>query len=217
MSYLWLLVYLLFVIFILTFFFWNTVILFRQKQAWQNFAKKHNLLYRKGRLLEASAVEGNYKKNRIGLFSEGRADESSRGILRYRTVIEVVMGHRMPCTGALGNVDSMRIIESLNFGTTFHPEGAHWDKNHLITCADRDFIKEYLTPKRLERLNSFFAMKNAAAMMVFDKQDAFLRIETPDPMTDPQKIQALMDKLVVLNEELKLTDAEEKKWVPSKI
>jgi hypothetical protein len=217
MSFFWLFIYIIFVIFVLSFFFWNVIILQRQKKSWQAFAKKHDLIYKKAGFFEASAVEGNYKKNRIGIFSEGRVDETTRGMVKYRTIIEVVLGHGMPGTGALGGVSGMKVIEALNFGPTFHPEHESWNKNHLITCSNRDFIKAYLTKKRLDRLNIFFNMPGAVALMVFDEQDAFLRIESADPMLDPNKITSLVDKLIALTEDLKLTEEELNEWTPSKI
>ncbi len=213
MSYFWIFVYILFVIFVLTLFFWSTFILLQQKKVWEKFAKKHDLVFRKAGFFESGAVEGNYKKHRIGLFSEGRRDEATRGMIKYRTVIEVVFDFGMPAFGALGNENSLHIIDALNFGTPHHPDYKGWNKRHLITCSNRKFIVDYLTPKRMDKLNGFFNMKNVIAMMIFDKEDAFLRVEMGDPMTDPKKIEQLLDKLIVLGQDLKLTKEEEKKWV----
>ena len=217
MSFFWIFIYILIVVFILAMFFWSQIILQQQKKAWRDFAKKHDLVFKKAGFFEAGAVEGNYKKNRIGIFSEGIVDENSRGMVKYRTVIEIIFGYGMPGTGAIGNMAAMRIIEGLNFGPTHHPEHADWNKSHLVTASDRDFLMAYLTPNRITKLNSFLNMPNAVALLVYDNQDVFLRVETSDPMKDLKKIEKFTDKLVILADELKLTRAEEDKWVPSKI
>ena len=216
MSYFWIIIYILFVLFILTIFFWSTIILQQQKKAWQTFAKKHGLLLHKGGFFETHTVEGNYKKNKINLFSQEKIDESSRGMVKYRTAMEIVFDYGFPGTGALGNIGAMRVVEVLNFGPTFHPENSDWNESHLVTASNRDFIKAYLTPKRMEKLNTFFNMPNAVVMMVFNNDDTFLRVETTDPMTEPAKIEKFFDKLVALIDDLKLTEKERKKWAPSK-
>ncbi len=217
MSFLWLFIYLIFAAFILAMFFWSTIILQRQKNAWKKFAEKHNLSLKKGTFFEASAVEGNYKKNKINLFSQPRSDEKSRGMVKYRTTIEVIFDYGFPGVGALGNISSMSIIEYLDFGPTFHPEDKSWNTSHLVTCSDRDFIKAYLTPKRLEKINSFLNIPNAMALLVYDAQDAFIRVETADPLTDIKKIETFIDKLIVLTKDLKITEEERKKWSESKV
>ncbi len=214
MSIFWLIIYIIFVVFIVTIFSWSTIILLRQKRAWETFGKKHDLSVVKGGFFESNIVEGYYKKNKVSLFSQPRVDESSRGMVKYRTVIEVIFSYGMPGTGALGNIAAMRIIELLNFGPTHHPDNKDWNKSHLITASERKFIEAYLTPNRLEKLNKFFNMPNAVALMVYDNDDAFLRVETIDPMTDVKKIEVFIDKLILLSKDLKMTDAEIEKWSP---
>lgn len=212
MSIFWIIVYILFVIFIVTIFSWSTIILLRQKKSWLEFAKKHELAVGKGGFFESVTVDGYYKKKRISLFSQGKVDNTNRGMVRYRTVIEVTFGYGMPGTGAMGNMAAMRVIETLNYGPTHHPDSKEWNKSHLITATDRRFVDAYLTPERLKKINAFFNMPNATAMIVYDPDDAFLRVETIDPMTEVKKIETVIDKLIALADVLKLSDAELDKW-----
>jgi hypothetical protein len=201
--------YFLFVILIVTFFSWSTVVLQRQKKAWHVFATRHDLVYHNARLMQAAAVEGNYKGYRIGLFSEGRVEEQRRGFIRFRTVIEVIFGESMPIRGALGNTDAAPVISYLNYGTNhIAEEQPNWDKNHIITASNHTFIKEYLTPMRMKGLNNFFNMKNTTAMFVFNEKDSFLRLETSNPMIEADKIESLINKMVHLANVLKLEKTE---------
>lgn len=207
--------YFLFVILIVTFFSWSTIVLQRQKKAWHVFATRHDLVYHNARLMQAAAVEGNYKGYRIGLFSEGRVEEQRRGFIRFRTVIEVIFGESMPVRGALGNTDAAPVISYLNYGTNhIVEEQPNWDKNHIITAGDHAFIKEYLTPIRMKGLNNFFNMKNTTAMFVFNEKDTFLRLETSNPMIEADKIESLINKMVNLANVLKLEKSEAVANVP---
>ena len=55
-------------------------------------------------------------------------------------------------------------------------------------------------------------MPNATAMVVYDPDDAFLRVETIDPMTDVKKIETVVDKLILLAKDLKLSETEMDTW-----
>lgn len=208
MGYFWIFIYFLFVVFIITFFSWSTIVLHKQKKAWAAFAKRHGLRYRSARFMDPSAVDGTYQDFRIGLFSEAQVDTRGRGVRRYRTIIEVLFGEGMPSPAAIGNTEALPILNALNFGPTFHPKTKSWNNDHIITTADRIFIEDYLTDKRLERLNGFLNMPRAAAMFVFDEVETFIRVETADPMTDVDKIEKFIQKLIPLAQELRLSGAE---------
>lgn len=167
--------------------------------------------------MQASAVDGNYRGYRIGLFSEGKIEENRRGFVRFRTVIEVIFGENMPTRGAFGNTDANGVVQYLNYGTTYiMDEKPNWDKNYLITTEDHEFLKEYLTPTRLKGLNSFFKLNKTTTMFVFNERDSFLRLETANPLTEPERVEKLINKIVHLAEALKLSKTERERFMPNK-
>lgn len=211
---LWILLYILFATAILSFFFWSTILLQKQKKTWAEFAKRHNLIYRKApALMQASAVEGLYKGFRFGLFSEGRIDDNSRGMVRYRTVIEFLFDEGMPAAAAMGDVSAAPVIRALNYGPSYHPEWSGWNKQNVITTNGKTFLKEYLTSERLETVNKFLNMQGATNMFVFDGVDSFIRIETADTLHEMDKLENLVNKLLPIAQALKLSDSERRRFL----
>lgn len=216
MSYLWLFIYILFVVLVVAFFFWSAITVLRQKKTWSEFAKKHDLIYRKpARIMDSASVEGVYHDYRINLLCEAYVDQHGRGMQTQVTVLEVLFNQGMPCAGAIGNVHAAPTVEYLRYGTPYVPKMEGWNKNHLITAVDHEFLAEYLNNARLEKINKFLNMPNATTMFVFDGNDSFLRVEIKDPMMELEKLERLVNKLVRLGDSLKLSPQEKERWLPT--
>lgn len=180
-------------IFIIAVSIWSAQILFRQKAAWRTFATKMGLTYQRGpTLLSSPIVGGNVGKYGFGLFSEERPAADARG-QRFNTVIELALRKGMPTVGAIGTEGMAKIIEQLSGMTeTISIKDPDWDATWVVRTQDASLLEPYMTQARIDVLKKIFRMKIMAALFVFDKEDAVLRIETADPLQNAEKIEKIV-------------------------
>lgn len=191
----WFLIWIFLAVFVFGMFFWSLNILFRQKRAWTSFANKNSLRVEPGPLLASAAVKGFVKGFDVTLYSEEQSADSGRG-RRFRTVIQIDLAKPMATGGVVASPDMKVFVNSLNLPNTFEPDLEGWNKNIVIAVQDADKIKPYFTPDRLRSLNGLMSMKVYNVIFIFDLQNSYLRLETPDPLSDEVKLDKLVQKLV---------------------
>jgi len=203
------LIWLVFSAFILSIYAWSLRVLFQQKKAWKEFAKKYDMEYRPGRLTEPPYITGNYKKHRIFLYTSIQITEGVRG-QRFVTTIEIELGQGLPVPAALGTKDVGYLILGLRFNMEFVPDSDHWKSSYVLRTTNTAMLHKYLTEERLETLDRLFTMNNAAVLFFFDPVEAVLRIETSDPLKKSEKIEKILDRILHDMKKLKITAKEHK-------
>ncbi|QQG37069.1 MAG: hypothetical protein HYS17_04705 [Micavibrio aeruginosavorus] len=193
--------------FILGVFGWSLVILLQQKRAWSAFAKKHNLMYVPGKIIQAPAMKGVVYGHQVAFFPDIQATQDQRG-QRFVTVLEFDVGQGMP-TGALIATPNFAVFASnLNFTQKLDVDFPGWDKSRIILTRDSAALKQYLTNDRLELLHGIMSMKNATALYFFDEESAIVHIETSDPIRDEQRMERIVQKITSSLPRLKLMNEE---------
>lgn len=192
---LWLFVWFLLSVFVMGAFAWTTRILFAQKKEWAVFAARYKLKYEKGPLLGSPSVQGAFKGYRIGIFSEPQRTPDARGV-RFRTAVEVSAHVSMPTVGAVGIGDISALLGPLDMQQTYTPNSQYWDERFFLKSHDSLFLESFLTEERLKPLGEFLKMRCDTAILLFDRQNMLLRLETADPYADAKRLGGLVGKMV---------------------
>ena len=193
--------------FILGVFGWSLLILQQQKRAWAAFAKKYNLAYVSGKLVEAPAIKGAIFGYQAAFFPDVQASQDQRGV-RYVTVLEFDLGQGGPTGGVVASENFATFVSGLVFADNLELDSAQWDKNRIVRTRDRDAMRAYLTKDRLDFLNGLMTMKNSSALYFFDEQNSVLHIETTDPIRDAARFEKIVQKITSSLDKMKLSEAE---------
>lgn len=191
----WFGVWILLSLFVVGAFAWTTRILFQQKKEWKAFAARYKLKYDKGQLLGSPSVQGAFKGYRLGVFSEPQRTTDARGV-RYRTAVELSAHVPMPTVGAVGVGDIAAQLGPLDMKQSYTPGSQYWNERYFLKSHDSLFLESFLTEERLKALDGFFRIKCDTAILLFDRQNMLLRLETSDPYADARRLNALILKMV---------------------
>lgn len=203
----WIFLWLVASAFILGVFGWSLYILRQQKQAWAAFAKKHNLSYEPGKLVEAPAIKGAIFGYKIAFFPDVQATQDQRG-QRFVTVLEFDLGEGCPVGAVIGASNYATFIANLTFNDSLNIEFPGWDKTRIVRTRNVEALKTYLTQERLSLLHNLMSLKNCAVLFFIDEQGAVLHLETTDPIRDADRFEKTVQKIASSLDKLKLTDEE---------
>lgn len=196
--------------FVLSVYGWSLRVLFQQKAAWKSFAEKNKMEYRTERLTGPPYMTGRYKGCRLYVYSGVQTIDDISG-QRFVTIIEIEIGKGVPVAGAVGTKNLGMFILGLNFEQEYVPNSEYWKSDYVLKTRNMEVMKSFLNEKRIKALHTLFSMKNSSALYFFDDLEAVLRIETSDPLRDPERMEKIFDRIYTLLDELKLSDAEYKK------
>lgn len=192
---LWFLVWVFLSVFICGIFLWSLQILFKQKQIWGKFAKKNGLEITNPALLKSPVISGVYKGFPLEIFSEAQATEDQRG-RRFRTVIQFELPQGMPTEGIVASRKYHAFANTLiDLTTRITPDVPGWSPEILIKTKNVEALTPYLTQARYNTLMTLMTTKSFNTVFIFDTNTTILRIETPDPLYDLEKMDRLCAKL----------------------
>jgi hypothetical protein len=187
---------------------WSFLILVRQKKAWEIYAKKKNLIFKKGTLMGPPEISGVIGAMTIGLFTSERPTNDVRG-KRYVTTVEVTSPKGVFDGVVSGTKEMLPFMQSL---TKIHPyEPKHkdgWDESHYIFVTEDPAADAYFSKTRLDVLSTFLKTKNVDAVAAITAKQIVLRVETFDPMQDADKIEKAIDRMIVIIDKLSASDTE---------
>lgn len=190
----WFVLWIFFSVFILGVFFWSLQILLRQKAAWKQYAARHNLSYQSGSLMQSPTVTGLVSGYELGLFSEARTENDSKG-RKFRTVLQLDLKPGMPAEGVISSAGMAAIVSTLDIKESFKPESAEWDDKIIVKATNPEKLHPYFTPARIKALKALMGTKGVEAMLIFNENETFLRFETPDPLDSIEKVDRLVTKI----------------------
>ena len=187
--------------FLLGIFFWQSQILWQQKKAWSAFAKNNSLQYIPGKFSESPRVSGKVGRHHISLFSDSRMTADMRS-QRFMTVVEIVLGCKMPAGGVVSTIGMKPFVDTLIFHEDIKPEAEGWAEENIIRTDNEAMMKAYLTLPRLKVLQSVFSMKGANVIFLFDKEAVALRIETADPLHNTERVDKIIKQFLRVADKL---------------
>lgn len=207
---LWFIVWFILSVALLYFLGWTILVLQRQKKSWKAFAKKYKLRYTPNSFMESPAVNGVIDGYRVNiLMGEHQTQDARRA--RKLSAIEINLETVMPADGALGSADMVPIIQEINLKAELKPEHRNWDDSYIAMTDKKAVMNQYLTQERLEVLTKLMKVKNSAVILIFRDEIMLLRLDTPDPLDKPQRLDKLVKKMI---ETAKVLEAPELSSMP---
>lgn len=189
---------------------WTVYILYMQKKAWRDFATRNKLRYNGGRFFASPEISGTYEGHTISIFTSEHLSEDVRGS-RKMTAIEISLHSRMPFNGALASGGMVSIVQQATaYNEEVRPEHKDWQTSYIARANSANALEAYLTPSRLDTLTGLMKMKNAWFIIVYEKKDTLMRIDTTDPLDEPGKIDRILKKLTEAAKALEIGEAEHK-------
>ena len=190
---------------------WSLIILQQQKKAWAEFAKRKDLLFKKGKFSAPCEIEGTIEGMNIGLFSATQQKEDARKN-RQLTVLQLKKPKGYVDALAAGTPEMLPFLNSLTLITPHPLEDKNWDKkNHHIYSRNKEVVSAYLTPERIALLNKILKVGNSDNIVVMEAEETVFRFETSNPLTELSKIEALVSKLVMAMKKLEPSEEEYQK------
>ncbi len=183
------------------------MILLQQKKTWRQFAKKNKLRYRNSAFMSSPQVNGMYKGYAVGIFTSEHETERG-GTSRKLTAIEVEMDSRMPIEGAIGSGGMVRVVQSLGYSDEFKPDYDFWNTEYIARCQDRRVLNKFLNKDRAKALADLMERKNTWVIFIFKGADTVLRIDTPSPFENLDKLTQTIDDMVEIARLLELGKGE---------
>jgi hypothetical protein len=175
---------------------WSLIILFRQKKAWEAYAKRKGLTFTKGKFSSSCEMEGSIDGFHVSFFSATQQKEDSRKN-RQLTVMQLTLPKPFVNAIGAGTAEMLPFLNSLSEVTPHPIESDKWDKktNHLFS-KNKKSVETFLTPERITILNNILKMKNSDNLILMEEEQGVFRFETSNPMTDVGTIDRLVSKLI---------------------
>lgn len=202
----WIILWVVLSVFVLGVFAWSQRILVQQKRAWAAFAKKNGFLYEPGKFMAAPAMAGKTGPYVVAFYTDAQQTGDARG-QRLVSVLEIELGRGIPGAGAIGTKEMAGFIGGLKFKESFEPDFPDWKKEWVLRAREAAAVNAYLTKERLDALRDLFSMK-AASMFFFDELASLIRIETVDPLKDPERLEKILKRLVPIADRLAPSESE---------
>ncbi len=174
---------------------WSAHILLTQKRAWEAFAKKHRLVFEKGRFFSSPTVSGHMDGFRVALFAAERQALDVRQ-RRMLTAMEITFPAGLIDGGAVGTTEMLPFLNSLSALHPYTPDNANWDKSLHFYARNDEAIKAWLTDERVGHIVAIVGTKNSDSLLMFDETQALIRLETRDPLTDVDKMEKAIARLI---------------------
>lgn len=190
----WLLIWLLLSSALIYFMAWTMYVLFKQKKAWKGFAARNNMRYRENKLLSPPEITGNYGDYSVHLFTGEHISRDMRGS-RKLTALEIQLSTKLPVPGGVASGGMVDVIQGMTLKDELQPDHSGWDKAWIARSSNRNVLKEYFNPQRLEAITSLMKMKNTWIILVFREDFTLLRMDTPDPLDSDKKILHILKKM----------------------
>lgn len=174
---------------------WSTSILLKQKRAWEAFAKKHKMAYDKGRFMSSPSVTGHMQGYRVALFSAERQALDVRQ-RRMMTALEITLPGGLVDGAAVGSTEMLPFLNSLTALKPYTPKSEIWSGDLHFFARNIDILEAWLTDERLTHIVAIAGTKNSDNLFMFDDVQGIIRIETRDPLSDPDKIEKAAMRLI---------------------
>ncbi len=191
----WIVIWAFFATFIMGITLWSFRILIRQKQAWGQFAKRHNLECANKAFMKSPILTGAIRDYFITIMSVEQDDDDGRG--RYfRSVIQFNLKNPMPVEGVIASSWLRRMAGDLKLPQESGTEMTAIGNGTIISSQESAKLSPYFTKERVQALSAMAAVKNAAIILIFNEEEAFIRFETADALDDVSRLEKLVNKVI---------------------
>lgn len=203
----WLILWIVVSVALLGFLGWSLLVLHNQKTAWKKFAAKHKLRYRTKATMDSPEIDGSFDGYKIDIFTGEHTLDMGRS-MRKLTAIEVSLQSKMPVDGAVASGGMIQLVKGLGFKSEVRPEHELWNSSYMATGDNARAVLAYLNKDRLEALIRLMRIKHSWVILIFRNDRMLLRVDTPDPLTNLEYLERLVNLLVKSAKELELKSGE---------
>ena len=197
----WLFLWVIIVLGAIGFFLWSYHTTFEQKKAWKAYALKFGLAYVGGALLQPPEMTGEVKNHRVNCYAQAVPDP--QGKTRTETVVEVFLNIVPPVPFVVVKPGFADFLVSINLPKSFVIDDPDWPKAALAQTLEEEQPELWFqnNKKKISALGRFFKLPFDTGVIA-DGDQAFLVIRTPDPLNDPRKLNQLVNKMIMLADEI---------------
>lgn len=185
--------------------FWSLQILMRQKNAWEAYAKKKKLSFKRGTFMGAPEMSGMLGDYRVSFFTAERSGPDIR-TRRYVTVVEIELKEAAVDGGVFGTAEMRPFMESLGKLHIHKVEHPAWEDDFGAYIHNDAAVTTYLDADKIETLANILKTRNADILVVMNAQEIVFRLETIDPMQNADKIDKILSRLTGLCDKLRISD-----------
>ncbi len=139
-------------------------------------------------------VDGRYNGYHITLYSEEQLtkDSSKR---QFRTVLVMSFQEGFPTGGAVASAGRRPFVEDLKIEDVHSPDFKGWNGSVIFHTQNDKILSAFMNNDRYKALHHIMNLKGKESIFIFDDKEAYYRLETADPMVDPNIIQQMLSKL----------------------
>lgn len=188
---------------------WSLMILLRQKKAWEVFATRHKLIFNRGTFMGPAQISGMIDDYKIDFYTAERQTTDARS-KRYVSVIELTAPEGLFDGGVAGTQEMLIFMQSLQQVHSFKIEAEGWDDTHRVFVREDKSASAYFTPDKIDVFSNILKTKNADVLIVFTDSQHLVRLETTDPMQDPDKIEKVVMRIKSLMARMRIPEDERK-------
>lgn len=204
----WFFLWLVLAVAIIMLTFWTYFILLKQKGAWKTFAERHKLQITSTGFTSSPQIEGYFKDLALQIFSERQVMPDGRGH-QYRTIIQFVLHPNMPTEGVIASRYFTPFVTNLGLPKKWPmPKGMKWKEEPLARAGIATRLKTFMTQDRIKALEILSNLQKSNFVFIFDETDAYLRVESPDPIDDDKRMDNIVKKIYSIAEILCVKEEE---------
>lgn len=179
----------------------------KQKKAWRVYAERRKLRYKAGRIMDAPSIDGVIGDYTVSFFGSEHMGADARSA-RKLTAIEVNLKSIMPVGGGIASGGMVPVMKELNFRQEFLPAHKDWDTSYVATGENGNVLGAYLNDERLAALCKLMQIKNSWVILIFKDEAMLLRIDLPDPLHNPKRLDDVVKMMVEAARVLELASGE---------
>ncbi len=199
---------------LLGFWFWTSYLIFKQKSAWKVFADKRDLRYYPHGFYKSPSMNGAIDGYNISFFTSEHSELDARS-QRQLTAIEINLHSRLSVPTAIASGGMSVVVDTLDLHKEYKPHNkdgdrCDWDNSYVIRTQDTSYVHEYMSDERVDGVVELMKTEKVWVVVLFVDGTALLRVDTPLPLDTPQKVDAIVKKLIKVARKLELADGEEK-------
>lgn len=188
------------------------VILYKQKKAWEVYAKRKGLAFNKGTLSGPCEMEGSIDGFHVSFFTATQQKEDSRKN-RQLTVMQLTLAKPFMNAIGAGTAEMLPFLNALEEISPHSLEHEKWDSkaNHIFS-KNKEAVDKFLTDERIVILNNILKLANSDNLILLEDEQAVFRFETTNPMTEVETIEKLVKKLMANINKLRPDEKEIKEY-----
>lgn len=194
--------------FLIGFWLWSIYVLYRQKVTWRAYAQSRKMRYEGGGFYDSPRISGKIGGYKVEAFTADHSEFDARTQRRLSSV-EVSLKTVMPSEMLVATGGMVAVLKDLPLQQEYKPEFTGWDDSYVVRTQEEGAAMAYLTDERMQALLTLTKIKKAWLVLIFYGGQGLLRLDLPDPVVEPKRLDILLKKMVEVAGILELGKGEE--------